>query len=77
MSRHDLDPDTFDKALAKLTEEMGEVLQVLGKIGRHGYINTDPKTKKRYDNLTDLYLEIKDVEKAIVFVKKLWPIGGV
>lgn len=69
MSRADLLPTTFDGALAKLVEECGEVLQVVGKIGRHGVRAVDHKTRIEYDNGADLVREMIDVEEAIALVR--------
>lgn len=56
------------EAIALLTEEMGESLQVLGKIGRHGFTAADETVDPpvSYDNRADLNKEVRDVLAAIV-----------
>ena len=50
--------------LALLTEEMGEALQVIGKIQRHGYQAVGPDGT-HYDNLDDLLVELAHVSWAV------------
>ena len=54
--------------LACLLEECGEVLQVIGKIIRHGYEHSHPKYGDR-TNRENLALEIGDLEIAIERIK--------
>ncbi len=56
---------TETERLAVLTEEMGESLQAVGKVLRHGYLATDGLTGKQYDNRQDLAIELGQVEHAI------------
>ena len=63
--REDLLPETFDKKLAHLVEECGEVLKAIGKIQRFGESATDPVTHIFYNNLLDLKLELQDLKHAI------------
>lgn len=51
--------------LAKLTEELGEVQQVVGKILLHGYVAADPLTNQVYNNRADLQNELGDLGSAI------------
>lgn len=51
--------------LALAVEEMGESLQVVGKILRHGYEATDSNTNIQYNNREDLETELGQVEHAI------------
>lgn len=54
--------------LALLTEEMGESLQVVGKILRHGYEATDNTTGIEYDNRKDLEMELGQTRHAIALL---------
>jgi len=56
--------ETEIERLALMTEECGEVLQVIGKILRHGYIATDPNTGAKYDNRAALSREVGDFAYA-------------
>jgi len=49
--------------LAKLTEELGEVQQVVGKILLHGYVAVDGGGNV-YNNRADLQRELGDVRAA-------------
>lgn len=51
--------------LALLAEEMGEVIQVIGKILRHGYESSNPLDENSLINRRYLEKEIGDVELAI------------
>jgi len=51
--------------LAVLAEEMGEVIQVIGKILRHGYESSNPLIENSPTNRDELNKEIGDVELAI------------
>lgn len=51
--------------LAILAEEMGEAVQVIGKILRHGYESRNPLDKKSKSNRANLELELGDVISAI------------
>lgn len=48
-----------------LTEELGEVLQAIGKIKRHGYESFNPDNPNHQGNRFDLERELTDVLKAI------------
>lgn len=63
--REDLLPTTFEGSLSKIIEESSEVLRVIAKIQMHGFEATDPKTKIKYNNLSDLWMELKDLEHSI------------
>jgi NTP pyrophosphatase (non-canonical NTP hydrolase) len=53
-----------------LTEELGEVLQAIGKIKRHGYNSFDPTDPDHLgNNRNDLERELEDVIKAIVLMQ--------
>lgn len=47
--------------LAKLSEECGEVIQVIGKIQRHGYASTHPNDPNGANNRALLEKELGDV----------------
>jgi hypothetical protein len=64
-SRLDLLPTTTEGKLAHVEEEMGEVIQALGKIRRFGEVATDSRTGIQYDNLTDLQLELCQLRECI------------
>jgi len=51
--------------LALLAEEMGECLQVIGKILRHGYESRNPLDEESLHNRAYLEKEIGDVELII------------
>jgi NTP pyrophosphatase (non-canonical NTP hydrolase) len=51
--------------LAILSEELGEVQQVIGKILRHGYENYHPNDKSRTSNRQLLEAELGDVGFAV------------
>ena len=53
----------FDQAKDRFVEEIGEVLQALGKCGRFGYYNRYPKHD--LTNTTKLQLELHDLEDAL------------
>lgn len=54
--------------LAVLLEEMGEAVQVIGKILRHGWTPTDyaAQPPRPYDNRADLERELGDVRAAMI-----------
>lgn len=62
-------PVDYQYELALLSEECGEVNQIIGKIFRHGIESVDPKnpTEKNYDLL---HLELGDVLAAINFASE-------
>ncbi len=47
--------------LACLAEECGEVIQVIGKILRHGYADCNPNNPTHTDNRKDLEKELGDL----------------
>lgn len=51
--------------LGILSEEMAEVIQVIGKILRHGYESHNPLDENSLSNRENLEKEIGDVELAI------------
>jgi len=55
--------------LALLSEEMGEVQQIIGKILRHGYASKHPEDLRGPDNRAMLEKELGDVQAAI---KLMW-----
>lgn len=67
MSKHfnDLTPAQAER-LAILAEECGEVIQVVGKILRHGYNSVYPVTEEH--NTTRLEQECGDVRAAIIML---------
>ncbi len=58
----------------QLIEEMGEVLQAIGKAQRFGYFNKNPEVKKPVtNNFDDIIEELNDLEEAIrIFRSHLW-----
>jgi NTP pyrophosphatase (non-canonical NTP hydrolase) len=54
----------MSERLAILTEEIGEVLQVIGKIERHGYESSHPDRPEN-TNRDDLERELGHVQAAI------------
>ncbi len=48
-----------------LTEELGEVLRIIGKVKRHGWIATDHTTGIRYDNRAELEHELGHVRNVM------------
>ena len=61
--------DSCTEALAILGEECGEVVQVLGKISRHGINSCNPHTK--ITNSRYLHVEAADVLLAVDLLLKL------
>ncbi len=47
--------------LAMLAEETGEIVQMVGKILRHGYESYHPDDKEKVTNRTNLFAEILDI----------------
>lgn len=64
--------ESEEERLALLTEEMGEVLQIVGKIGRHGYLSTNPLSNDPTTNQILLEKEIGD----LLLIIKLMIISG-
>jgi hypothetical protein len=54
-----------DERIALLTEELGEALQSVGKILRHGYESYDPTITNGVSNRTSLTRELGDIQAAI------------
>lgn len=72
--RTDLLPNTFEGCLDRLVEEMGEVLQAIGKLRRYGAHPVDHKTGIKYDNVQHLALELGDLEHAMICIdEQEWP----
>ena len=63
--RADLLPTTWEGRLARVEEECGEVIKAIGKMHRFGRVATDPKTKKKYDNVADIMDEVSDLSDAV------------
>ena len=55
--------------LAILAEEMGEAIQVIGKILRHGYESRNPLDKDSITNRECLELEMGDVLAALYLME--------
>jgi NTP pyrophosphatase (non-canonical NTP hydrolase) len=62
--------------LALLMEECGEIIQVIGKILRHGYGSYHPDNQEQ-DNRELLEKELGDVMFAIKLMKKKKDIDGI
>lgn len=54
-----------EERLALLAEEMAEVIQVIGKVLRHGYDSTNPLVENSPTNRQELEKELGDVELII------------
>lgn len=67
--REDLLPKTNEEKIAYLIEECGEVLKAIGKYQRFGPTAVDPVTGIEYNNVSDLLIEMQDLERAIGFVR--------
>ncbi len=52
--------------LAILSEEMGEAIQAIGKILRHGYASYHPDASPDWDNRANLEKELGDVRYAMI-----------
>lgn len=57
--------DAENERLALLLEECGEVIQIIGKIQRHGYDSHDPTDEGGPSNRKLLEREIADVVQAV------------
>lgn len=51
--------------LALLSEELGEAIQAIGKILRHGYASVNPTIENSLTNKQQLELEIGDIYYAV------------
>lgn len=54
--------------LALLAEELGEAIQAIGKILRHGYESCHPDNINGPDNRSDLEREIGDIAAALHYM---------
>lgn len=54
-----------DERLALLLEEMGEAIQIIGKVQRHGYESVNPDSESRLTNRDLLAKELGDVIAAM------------
>lgn len=54
--------------LSWLMEELGEAIQCIGKIMRHGYDSKDPSNPNHKGNKDDLERELSDVYAAITLL---------
>lgn len=68
--RRDLLPRTFAGALSKVMQECGEVIQDASKLQMFGRYATDPKTGIGYNNIKALLKECRDLEQAIIQLRK-------
>lgn len=66
-----------DEALAILAEEMGETLQAIGKVQRHGYESYNPETGDGRTNRDMLTYELGDVLAAIELLVAMGDVGRV
>lgn len=57
--------DEQTEQLAVLAEEMGEALQIVGKVLRHGYQSSNPNDPDRVSNRKLLAREVGDVLHAV------------
>ena len=67
MAFNQLTPAEIER-LAILAEECGEVIQIIGKVLRHGYESTNPQQKHLGTNRDMLTKEIGDVLMAADFI---------
>lgn len=51
--------------LAMLAEEAGEIVQIVGKILRHGYENYHPNDAEKITNREHLFQELRDLDGVI------------
>jgi len=65
MPNHNKLTDAETERLAILAEEMGEVIQIIGKVLRHGYDSRNPFTEDAPTNRQELEKELGDVELLI------------
>lgn len=68
MFSNNLTPAEIER-LAVLAEELGESIQVIGKILRHGYASVRPEDPKQRDNREQLHIELGDVLAAIQLMR--------
>ena len=54
--------------LAYLAEECGEVIQIVGKVLRHGYESTDPTSADGPTNRAALGAEVADLQYAVALM---------
>ncbi len=66
---NDLTPAETER-LAILAEEMGEAVQVIGKILRHGYESRNPLNPESLTNREYLELEMGDVLAALFLMEE-------
>lgn len=57
-----------EERLSILLEEMGESLQIIGKIQRHGYESADPTKDVRVTNRELLEMELGHVRNAMIML---------
>lgn len=57
-----------DERLSLLLEEMGEAIQIIGKIKRHGYASSNPDSSSRATNRDLLVEEIGHVCYAVLLL---------
>lgn len=70
--------DAAAERMALLMEELGEALQAMGKVVRHGWLSVDP-TKKQEDqttNVNDLIRELGHVNAAMVLMDQAGDLNG-
>ena len=72
---NDLTPAQTER-LAILAEEMGEAIQVIGKILRHGYESRNPLDKDSVSNRTCLEREMGDVLTALWILEEAMDIDS-
>ena len=65
-----------EERLAILAEECGEVIQVIGKILRHGYDSSNPLLDVSPTNRQELEKELGDVELVISMMKSSNDVDG-
>lgn len=65
------------EALALLSEECAEVVQVIGKIQRHGLHSHNPDDPAKGSNLALLHKELGDVLAAIEIGERIGMLGAV
>jgi len=69
--------DAERERLTLLVEECGEVLQIIGKILRHGYESTDPTKRDSTTNRQLLEMELGHIKAAILLASHNGDIGPV
>lgn len=66
---NELNEDQLER-IAMLMEEAGEIVQICGKIIRHGYTSVDPTAEEPRENVALLEDEIEDLSSIALLMNK-------